>query len=1011
VDARRVPTVWYQVDGGDADVATFFHYLALALPRRPSRAAWSVPVLTPEHWLALSLFARRYFQGFFARLRPPFILVLDNYHVVPPHSPFHEVVGEGLGELPAGGAAIVASRSEPPASLARLRAGGAVDIVGWDALRLTLDETRRLARHQRARPLGTAALRTLHDRTEGWAAGVVLLLERTRRDEAGSSSPDGQPPESVFDYFAGEMLGKADPRTRRFLLETAFLPSMSARMAGALTGRPEADRILADLARRHFFTERRAGPEAVFEYHALFRLFLLRQARETLPPPALAAVQRRAAALLAGVGRIEDAVALLRAAGDWDGLAQAITGAAPALLAQGRRLTLEEWMAGLPAEVLEGSGWLQYWLGTARLPFGPGGARPHLERAFARFREAGDPAGLFSAWSGVIGSILYEWDDFARLDPWLTVVEGLLRDHPTCHSVELEARVASNVFAARMFRRPGQPETAAWAERARLLSRNIRDVDRRMLIGFMLTTYHCWMGDLARAGLVLETLRELARSPAASALVRVTGHLAEAYHGWQAGTPGETLRAVAAGLETAEATGVHLWDSELYAQGACAALTAGDGPAAEGFLRKKAAVMDPARRLDVSHYHFLSGWAAMLRGDLPRARECVEQTLAVESGVPFPQALNELAMAQVLQAGGDSERAARHLAAARRIAGEINSRLLDFMLGIVEAHVAFATDDAATGTAALQRALALGREHGYLTCAWWRPDVMASLAVRALEAGIEVDYVRVLVRRRGLLPAEPPLELERWPWPLQVYTLGAFRLARDGAPVEFVGKVQKMPIALLEALVALGGRGVPETELAEALWPEADGDAAHQALATTLHRLRQLLGHEKAITLRDGRLGVDPRYCWVDAWAFERLLDRADAGVRRDRPAGALALAERALALYRGPFLAGERDEPWVIPFRERLRRRFLRQIATLGHTWEAAGEWRRAVDCYERGLEIDDLAEEFYQGLMTCYLRLGRRADGLAVYRRCHATLLATLGVAPSPETERLRAALRATP
>jgi DNA-binding SARP family transcriptional activator len=288
---------------------------------------------------------------------------------------------------------------------------------------------------------------------------------------------------------------------------------------------------------------------------------------------------------------------------------------------------------------------------------------------------------------------------------------------------------------------------------------------------------------------------------------------------------------------------------------------------------------------------------------------------------------------------------------------------------------------------------------------------MARLAVRALGAGIEVAYVRDLVGRRRLTPDEPPVEVEGWPWALRVHTLGRFALVRDETPVRPAGKVQKMPMALLQALVALGGREVAQARLVEALWPDAEGDAGHRALATTLHRLRQLVGHDGAIVLRGGHVSLDPRVVWVDAWAFERLAAQAEAAERRgDRPSAAWRM-EEALALYRGPFLAGDAGVPWAVPLRERLRRRFLRQVALLGRHWAHAGEWTRAVECYEKGLEVDDLAEEFHQGLMTGYRKLGRRAEALAAYRRCRETFAATLGIAPSPETEALHRALRAEP
>jgi pentatricopeptide repeat protein len=60
-------------------------------------------------------------------------------------------------------------------------------------------------------------------------------------------------------------------------------------------------------------------------------------------------------------------------------------------------------------------------------------------------------------------------------------------------------------------------------------------------------------------------------------------------------------------------------------------------------------------------------------------------------------------------------------------------------------------------------------------------------------------------------------------------------------------------------------------------------------------------------------------------------------------------------------------------------------------------------MDCYARGLDADDLAESFYQGLMRCHAAQGRIAEGIAVFRRLRQTLSVVLGVAPSTASEAL--------
>src|SRR5207244_3824637 len=193
----------------------------------------------------------------------------------------------------------------------------------------------------------------------------------------------------------------------------------------------------------------------------------------------------------------------------------------------------------------------------------------------------------------------------------------------------------------------------------------------------------------------------------------------------------------------------------------------------------------------------------------------------------------------------------------------MESPYVEFMARLTEAQLQLDSGREAEGLRALGVALHLGKAGGFVNTHVWQPAVMARLCARALEAGIEVEYVQGLIRRRRLVP--------------------------------------------------------------DALWPEAEGDAARLALTSTIHRLRRLLGHEEAIVRKDDALSLDGRHCWVDVWALERLLDRAEgAAARRAGDAGARAEAigatERAVELYQGSFLGGEADTPWATPLADRLR-------------------------------------------------------------------------------------------
>src|SRR3989475_3876564 len=149
-----------------------------------------------------------------------------------------------LQELPPGGCAILVSRGDPPASLARLRANRALAHIGWEALRLTRDETASIVA-QRLPALPPGSLDALYARTEGWAAGLVLILEQAKVTGSMAGPPDSSPPQLVFDYLAREIFQKSAARTPASLLNTAFLPQLTTAIAEQPTAAASPGTMLA----------------------------------------------------------------------------------------------------------------------------------------------------------------------------------------------------------------------------------------------------------------------------------------------------------------------------------------------------------------------------------------------------------------------------------------------------------------------------------------------------------------------------------------------------------------------------------------------------------------------------------------------------------------------------------------------------------------------------------------------------------------------------------------------
>jgi hypothetical protein len=99
IAARRIPCMWYRLEEGDADPATFFHYLGLAARKAAPRIRKPLPALAPEQRSAVSLFAQRYFEALFSRLPAGSMIVFDDYQKVPDASGFHSMIRDGLSLL------------------------------------------------------------------------------------------------------------------------------------------------------------------------------------------------------------------------------------------------------------------------------------------------------------------------------------------------------------------------------------------------------------------------------------------------------------------------------------------------------------------------------------------------------------------------------------------------------------------------------------------------------------------------------------------------------------------------------------------------------------------------------------------------------------------------------------------------------------------------------------------------------------------------------------------------
>ncbi len=990
LDEREYSAHWYQVDEGDADLATFFYHLG----QLDLEAGCPLPLLTPEYLAGLSIFTRNFFRQLFSRIKPSGILVLDNFQDAGKAEALHEVLQLGCSEIPVGVNIIIISREDPPPVFARFRANNALALLGWEQLRLNAQESHSIVQFYTRHGMGDSKveiLQTQIDQIDGWVAGLVLLVGQTSTSVIPKTAQPRTQPQAVFDYFTTEVFQRLDQASQCLLTRTALLPRVTPAAAQALSKLDDAATLLEAVYRRNFFTMQHPGP--VYEYHPLFRAFLRQRLRQTLSVDELAALHQQSAQWLLDEHQPSDAIELFIEGGIWEVAVPLVLQQAQGLLGQGRGATLVRWLDKLPDALMEDSPWLLYWRGVGELATNPAAAQVYLERAYGRFKVEGELIGSVLSWSAVIDSFVFEWRCLKGLDHWIDEAQELtntklgrlpqdIRDHFTC-----------GLFIALMFRQPRHPDMTLWANRTRKIVVHGDDPWLRAKVAPFVVMHYTTV-NRKQAAIVLDALRSVMNGPGGSPMLSIAWAAMEGLYQTVGGDVCEAAERLTAGLSAGGSTGIRTWEMLLLSQAAIASLLRGDS--ADHYLRQMRPLLSDERYLDRSSYHYLMAWQALAVDDveIALAQAQLSEECQIKSGTLQIETYFQVLLAQCLFAHGNRAQAVA-LIDTCSTHWQLQGHAF-YLTGMARAWFEHRQGDESACLATLRRTLNTIVDVGDYTSSLL-PQQQAVLFALALTHDIETVYVQRMIRKLHLAPAEPQKAPENWPFPIRVYTLGRFSLLINDQSQIAGKRAQAKPLELLKLIIALGGREIADARLEAMLWPDAEGDAAHRALITNLQRLRKLLNLAGAIDYTDGRLSLSPRHCWVDVWAFERAV--AQTGQQ-----------ERAQEIYKGDFLAKDSDQPWLLSARERLHRKFIRNLSDLGAQYNASSNWDKAIDLYQRGLDIDDTAEVFYQGLMQAYVRQGRRAEMEKTYQQCRRILSARFGTGPSLQTSALYRQLRET-
>ncbi len=411
---RGIPTAWLTLSEADNDPAHFLVYLTASFQRIDPSLEMGKPGATfgvsPAELL-------RNILDWSTRLPQNYAMFLDEFEVVR-NPEVHAIIQQILEHLPEGGLLLMSTRETPSLQINRLRARRQLVHIGLEDLRFSAIETERFMRQEGASNLDGEDLFLLHQRTEGWAAGLQLTALALAGRHDGKSvirSLSGSHAD-IADYLAEDVLSRQPEEVRDFLLKTSILDRLSGPLCDALTGRSDGYEMLSYLERSNLFVIFLDDEHQWFRYHALFGQFLRgrleRQSREQAP-----ALHRCAADWFSENGRLEEAAAHLLEAGEEGQAAELMAGCWRKTFTKGLVGIVAGWVERLPAEILERHPELTLaycWTLCARGRYDEG------RTALAQLREQAVHARL----SGI------DRDEVYTLEPTILLFEGRIEE---CH--------------------------------------------------------------------------------------------------------------------------------------------------------------------------------------------------------------------------------------------------------------------------------------------------------------------------------------------------------------------------------------------------------------------------------------------------------------------------------------------------------------------------------------------------------------------------------------------------
>lgn len=1054
VQQSPLPSAWLNLGPEDSEAVNLFYLLGQSLqktfPEVDFSSALAYPSLSMGPREEVPLY-RDWLLALFQPLAEPLQVVFDGLDRLTAQAPAFRLLQVLLDMAPPYLHVYLLSRELPPLEIEALKMRQEAFLLDGRDLAFTPKETREFLADLRGFSLSVELVKKMHQVTEGWIGGLILLSEALARLPAETREAflledlRQKFSRDICPYFSEQVFASHPAPVQEVLMSSAVLDTVEPDFLRDLVGRDDAREILEELARKNLFIQTVYDKKRgwIYRYHQLFRDFLLGKLKTDRGEEARRAACRRAGDLSLERGELEDAVRHYLNARAYPEAALALVKVGLNLIMAGRTGDLTQWLAGIPEEIILDNPWLLFYRYASVRFTGPPEILADLQRARGLFQEQGEMRGSLLALAFLLeATSLRTHKDLGPISALLEQGEALGQsERARPYPVERALLLSHLGFIS--YLRGGVPLKGAWACRqAYLLARDLGNVFLQVLTLMHEYFAYALLGTISSYKSIEKQLdklfekfsfpeltpyyfinlgqslllqgeflkaAELFRHAEAAIeqhglnylypLILMCKLWSKAYQEEPKDTEeiGRTVENISLtmGNVFVQGIGLMIWGENRYQRG--------NFRGAQEVLRRAGEILGSEEGRAEMQWRWGKILLALADSHLQEnasAERELEEALAYFTHISSPLFMREthLAMALWKWRQGRAEEAAHHLEAGLKL-GETHGYYFSFMLN--------------------------------------RPD-MLQVCLLALELRLEEtwDYVSHILKTRLADLAGPELErlarhadakiarqaremrwaLHRVGRPhLRLETLGGFKLWRGNALLDEERWEGQKPLLLLKALLARNPWGTPRDVLLDDLWPDAPQEVAENHFKVHLHRLRKSLepDMDKAfgssyLHLRGNFLFLDWELCQVDVEAFLSLVKQGEQQEREGQTSVALDSYKQALAVCRGDFLAEELYQPWAAGRREKLRRQHLDLLYRMAALHERKGALLPAIDCYQKVILADPLAEEACQKLMLLYAQRGKRNAALRLYEDFRKALKQELDTEPEELTQAIHRKIR---